>query len=318
MARRRRSGGIGRQSRRIGGDRPNGTALAAYRTGMTHAASARTHVQLIATSALALLAAACTTLPRQETPAGVRTDSRMPVTSNDTPYSRCLKALSGLAGDNRPAIAVGEVADKTGKQSVTEHGYELSQGATEMVISAFYKTRKARLNERYDLRVANQELLLRRGKLVAEPLTEGAVHGSDFIVTGALTELNYNLVSQGAGVWVRGAGGGVKTAVVNVALDLRVISPRTLEVVYVTSLQKQIVGREVQANVFRFFDNTLVEIDAGKIRNEPLQLGVRSVAEMAVYQIMTDYLGLPASPQCRLAVDGAAALPPTSQEGIYR
>ncbi len=86
------------------------------------------------------------------------------------------------------------------------------------------------------------------------------------------------------------------------------IDAQTLEVVHVVTLQKQIVGREVEANIFRFFGGTLVELDAGKIRNEPLQLGVRSVVEMAVHQIMTDYLGLPPSKGCRL-IDGAAAAP---------
>jgi curli biogenesis system outer membrane secretion channel CsgG len=63
-------------------------------------------------------------------------------------------------------------------------------------------------------------------------------------------------------------------------------------------LQKQIFGYEVEANIFRFFGSRLVEFNAGRIQNEPLQLGVRSVVEMAVYQIMTDYLGLPASQGC--------------------
>lgn len=267
----------------------------------------------LALTAAAMLAG-CATLPAREAPAGVRTESRFPVTSNDTPYSRCLAALSVNAGANLPVIAVGEVADKTGQFSVEDHGYALSQGATEMVISAFYKTRKVRLVERSDLRVANQELTFRKHTLVGSPLKPGAVTGANFIVVGALTELNYNILSQGAGLWIKGVGAGGKSAVVNVALDLRLIDARTLEVVYVATLQKQIVGREVEANVFRFFGGTLVELDAGKIRNEPLQLGVRSVAEMAVHQIMTDYLGLPPTPECRLGEDGAAAHQPSTQE----
>ncbi|HWK45043.1 MAG TPA: CsgG/HfaB family protein [Stellaceae bacterium] len=235
---------------------------------------------------------------------------RFPVTTNDTPYSRCLSALAGKSGDHLPVIAVGEIADKTGQLNTNERGYALSQGASEMVMSAFFKTGKVRLVERLDLRVANQELNFRKGKLVGEPLQAGAMRGSDFVVVGALTELNYNIVSDGAGLWVYGIGAGVKGVVVNVALDLRVISSRTLDVVYVSSLQKQIIGREVEANIFRFFDATLVELDAGQIRNEPLQLGVRSVAEMAVHQVMTDFLGLPASRECRLVVDGTMARKP--------
>ena len=258
----------------------------------------------------ATMLAGCATLPAHETPAGVRTESRFPVTSNDTPYSRCLAALSGSAGTNLPVIAVGDIADKTGQFSVQDHGYALSQGATEMVISAFHKTRKVSLVERADLRVANQELTFRKGTLIADPLRPGMLKPANFIVVGALTELNYNILSNGAGLWIKGIGAGGKAAVVNVALDLRMIDAKTLEVVHVVTLQKQIVGREVEANIFRFFTETLVELDAGKIRNEPLQLGVRSVVEMAVHQIMTDYLGLPPNNGCRLT-DGAAAAPNT-------
>lgn len=69
---------------------------------------------------------------------------------------------------------------------------------------------------------------------------------------------------------------------------------------YAFSLQKQIVGVEIEASVFRFFGDTLIGFEAGGIKNEPLQLGVRSVAEMAVYQILTDFLRLPSSEECRL------------------
>lgn len=258
--------------------------------------------------AATMLLSACATFPARESAAGVRTASQFPVTSNDTPYSRCLAALAVAPGPNLPVIAVGEIADKTGQFSVQDHGYALSQGATEMVISAFHKTGKVRLVERADLRVANQELTFRKNGLIADPLRPGTLRSANFYVVGALTELNYNILSGGAGLWIKGVGAGTKAAVVNVALDLRMIDARTLEVVHVVTLQKQIVGREVEANIFRFFGGTLVELDVGKIRNEPLQLGVRSVAEMAVHQIMTDYLRLPPSEGCRL-VDGGAAAP---------
>jgi len=235
--------------------------------------------------------------------------SLYPVSSNDTPYSRCLVALATQGGDNLPSLAVGEVIDKTGQLSIADHGAALSQGVADMVISALYKTHKVRLVERSDLRVVNQELIFRKAGLTADPIRPGAVRAADFIVTGALTELNYNIVSDGLGLWIRGIGGGGKRVVVNVALDLRLIDARTLEVVYVSSLQKRIVGREAEANLFRFFGSNLIELDAGRIRNEPLQLGVRSVAEMAVHQIMTDYLGLTSASECRLTEDGATAQP---------
>ncbi len=222
-----------------------------------------------------------------------------PVTNNPTPYSQCLTGLSARPGNNMPTFAVGEVADKTGQINYQENGHQLSQGVSEMMISALYKTRKAKLVERLDLRIPLAEVkLAEQGKLSRSISSYGQLPASDFVITGALTELNYNIVSGGAQAFVTGIGGGAKTVVINVALDLRVINSRTFAVDYVTSLQKQIFGVEVEANVFRFFGDTLVEFNAGAIKNEPLQLGVRSVVEMAVYQIMTDFLHLPADDKC--------------------
>jgi curli production assembly/transport component CsgG/holdfast attachment protein HfaB len=126
------------------------------------------------------------------------------------------------------------------------------------------------------------------------------VRASDFVVLGALTELNYNILSEGAGLFVQGIGGSGRTVIINVGLDLRFVNAQTYDVVYVSSLQKQIYGFEVEADVFSFFGTQLVELQAGRIKNEPLQLGVRSVVEMAIYQFMTDYLGMPGEPKCEL------------------
>ncbi|MEW5727881.1 MAG: CsgG/HfaB family protein [Pseudomonadota bacterium] len=227
-----------------------------------------------------------------------------PVTNNDTPYTRCLTALSKLPGANLPTFAVGEVADKTGQFQATGNGTStaLSQGVSEMVMSALYKSGKARLVERYDLRIPLAQVKMAEQKLTGpqSQVPPGSIRGSDFVLVGALTELNYNIVSGGARLAVGGIGAGTRSVVINVGLDLRVVNSRTFEVPYITSLQKQIVGFEVEANVFRFFGTQLVEFDAGMVKNEPLQLGVRSVVEMAVYQIMTDYLGLKGPEECGL------------------
>lgn len=233
---------------------------------------------------------------------GIRPAYSYPVTNNDTPYSQCLKSIGkSFTTKNPPIFAVGEVADKTGQINYEEDGHALSQGVSEMVISAFAKTKIVRMVERLDLRIPLAEVKLsEQSKLTRKVKDYRQLPASDFIVVGALTELNYNIVSGGAQLFVRGIGGGARTVVVNVALDLRVIDSRDFSIKYVSSLQKQIYGYEVEANVFRFFGNSLIEFDAGAVRNEPMQLGVRSVVEMAVYQIMTDFLGLPEAPDCGL------------------
>ncbi|MBE0488300.1 MAG: curli production assembly/transport component CsgG [Halomonas sp.] len=231
-----------------------------------------------------------------------------PVTDNHTPYSRCLSGLAVLPGNHRPVIAVGDIRDKTGQMLPT--GYSdstlLTQGVTEMVISALYKTRKVSLAERLDLVVPlTEQQFTKMGLLPSAP--ELSPIPINFVILGALTELNHNIVSDGARLFVRNAGGGIRRAVINVGLDLRVVEYRTLRTVYATSLQKQVVGYEYEAGVFRFFGNQLVDFDAGQIRNEPLQVGVRSVVEMAILQVMTEGFGLPIPDGCDLVkVDPAS------------
>ncbi len=230
---------------------------------------------------------------------GVKPAFSFPVTTNDTPYSQCLSTLGTIPATNLPVFAVGEIADKTGQIDRTNYSTVFSQGITEMMISAFQKTRRANLVERFDLRVPLAEARMTQMKLTTEkPAPSMPVRASNFVVMGALTELNYNIVSDGAGLFISGIGASGRTVVINVGLDVRVVNSQSFDVVYVSSLQKQIFGYEVEANIFRFFGSRLVEFNAGRIQNEPLQLGVRSVVEMAVYQIMTDYLGLPASQGC--------------------
>ena len=234
------------------------------------------------------------------TDAGIRPNFSFGVTDNDTPYSQCLKKLKQPA-KNIPVFAVGDITDKTGQINYDENGHALTQGASEMVISALAKTGMANMVERLDLRVPLAEVKLAEQKKLTRSVEEyGKFPASDFILVGALTELNYNILSGGVQAFIRGIGGGTRAVVVNVAMDLRVIDSKNFSIRYVSSLQKQIVGYEVEANVFRFFGTSLIEFDAGAIRNEPMQLGVRSVAEMAVYQIMTDFLGLPEAPGCSL------------------
>ena len=233
---------------------------------------------------------------------GVEPLITFPVTRNLTPYSSCLQSLGDLEGYKAlPTISVGEVSDKTGTFEKDGLSRELTQGTTEMVISALYKTGKVRMQERWDIRVPLAEMkLASQNMLAGRTAADYKVRASDFVVVGALTELNYNIVSGGLGLSISGIGANTRAVIINVALDLRVVNPRTLDVAYVTSLQKQIYGVEVGANVFRFFGTELVEFEAGSKRNEPLQLGVRSVVEMAVYQIMTDFLKLPQAEECQL------------------
>lgn len=219
-----------------------------------------------------------------------------PVQSNNTPYSACLTKMAETTTAKKPTLTVGQISDKTGQKTYAKYSdsSELTQGVSEMVISAFFKTRQVTLTERLDIRVPLAEQQLVQSKAIALPVSRMNVVPSNFVVLGALTELNYNISSGGARLFVAGSGGGVRKAVINVGLDLRLVDVRTFRTIYVTSLQKQIVGYEIETGIYRFFGDQLIEFDAGAVKNEPLQLGVRSVVELATYQILTEGLGFPA------------------------
>jgi curli production assembly/transport component CsgG/holdfast attachment protein HfaB len=222
--------------------------------------------------------------------------SGSPVHTNNTPYTACLVNMASAKTEKKPSLTVGHISDKTGQKDYAKYtdSAELTQGVSEMVISAFFKTRQVTLTERLDIRVPLAEQQLVQSKAISGPVAKMNVIPSNFVVLGALTELNYNISSGGARLFVAGNGGGVRKAVINVGLDLRLVDVRSFRTLYVTSLQKQIIGYEVEAGIYRFFGEQLIEFDAGAVKNEPLQLGVRSVVELATYQILTEGLGFPA------------------------
>ena len=199
-----------------------------------------------------------------------------PVTPNPTPYSAALVCLSQYAqhyGVRAPRIAVGRIADYTGKAE-DNGGREVTQGASLMAISALAKA-GAPLVERYDTSVSELELKYANNKLISDtPEAQGAqspdapqayrkimagqVPGSDFYLVGGITELNYNIRSSGidaqGGKQDATKGTGIATGqlyVMNVALDLRLVETKTMEVVDVVSYQKQIVGRQVGLGLFK-------------------------------------------------------------------
>ena len=142
---------------------------------------------VLSVSAVAL--AGCVATGKE--PEGIAPIYTYPVTNNDTPYSQCLTELSSVEADNLPVFSVGEVADKTGQINYEENGNAISQGISEMVISALYKTRKANLVERLDLRIPLAEVKLAEQKRLNRDVEEFSdLPASDFIIVGALTELN--------------------------------------------------------------------------------------------------------------------------------
>jgi len=271
--------------------------------------------------------AACATTPPPVSPAGLYAQpiGSAPATRNATPYSAglfCLGQEARRNGRRSPTIAVGRILDYTGKQEENVGGPKLTQGGSLMAISALAKA-GAQMVERYDTSVPELELRFANNKLISDggsaqpgayrPILAGQYAGSDYVLSGGITELNYNIRSNTAEASAGGdtarsarALAGGKTYVMNIGMDLRLVDTRTMRIVDVISYQKQIIGREVGVGAFSFLGSNVVDISAGRGELEPLQLGVRSLIERATLEFMSNLYDLPLESCFNLAADPAA------------
>ncbi|MCE2746072.1 MAG: hypothetical protein LW710_09220 [Burkholderiales bacterium] len=254
-------------------------------------------------TAMAASASACTTLPSFSEAEYVSPLDGASVVENTTRYSsalECLKPMIGGRGPTAKRFAVGRVSDFTGKEDLV-NGKRISQGAALMVISALAKT-GVPIVERFDTNVADMELKYADNKLITDN-PEGKAHrqilsasipGSDYHIVGGITEVNYNIRSGSLETSFRFIGAAARYFVMNVAVDLRVVNTKTLEVVNTQSLQKQIIGTELNGGYFRLFSDGLADVNAAERTQEPIQKGLRMVIEHAVFKMMTEMNNLPA------------------------
>jgi len=228
-----------------------------------------------------------------------------PVISNETPYSAALRCMGGFVRQRPVRIAVGQIADYTGKTEADGSGRKVTAGAALMAMSALNKA-GVHMVERFDTSVAEMELKYANNKLIGDDqhpnpqagdfrkILAGSIPGSDYYIVGGITELNFNIRSENA----NGTGGGTASNattgtasgslyVMNVGLDMRLVNTNTLEVADVISYQKQIIGRQVSAGVFDFLGTNFFDVSVGESALEPIQLAVRSVIERATLEMIT-------------------------------
>lgn len=259
--------------------------------------------------AASALLAGCTTPDAQKiAPGELPLVVGPPVRDNMTPMEGVLACFADrVASTGRPSvvIGVGDVKDYTGKYSISE-GNALTQGGALMVYSALGKLSGAvRIAERFDPSVAERELgYVDRRQLGDGELHElagpngpqrvpwlpyfgGTIRESDYFIVGGITEINYDIRSGGFEAAINQMGGKGRTYSQQVAIDLRIVDTKTLMVVKTVSLAKQFTGYEVGANIFRFFNNDLFDINIGARGQEPLQLGVRAALEEGVVRLVS-------------------------------
>ncbi|MEX0921766.1 MAG: CsgG/HfaB family protein [Rhodovibrionaceae bacterium] len=229
------------------------------------------------------------------------------VRDNSTPLETAYACYRDQLVENKVGvgIGVGDVRDYTGKISDFE-GTVVTQGGSLMAYSALGKlSPSVRIHERFDTRVAELELAYSDNRRLGDgevyqvdgrpvpwvPYFGGTILKSDYYIVGGITEVNYNIQSGGAQASFNLIGPRARVFTMNVGVDLRLVDTDSLMVVATSSLQKQIVGYEVEFEVFRFFDTTLVDFNAGMKNQEPVQLGVRTTIELAVLDLLNQATG---------------------------
>ena len=236
-----------------------------------------------------------------------------PATANATPLTPALSCLADTAEARRlvaPRLAVGEIADLTGKLDL-ETGRRVTQGASLFAVTALGRA-GVPLVERADRSVAEVERTYAAAQVLSDaptgagedpgpvrPVNPGQIAGSRFYLVGGITELNYNIESSGGQLGVGAIDPedpktvlGGSRFVMNVAVDLRLVDSISQEVVAIAAYQKQIVGREIRAGVFDIFGGVAVDLSGGRSALEPLQLGVRVLIERGVYDVAAELYGL--------------------------
>lgn len=226
----------------------------------------------------------------------------MPVSKNTTPYSPSLVCLAEEASSDlkfngffKHSIAVGKISDLTGKYDFDTGGAKVTQGASDMAMSALFKTNAYTVVDRLHMDISNVERSLTGQNLVMDyekvnnrrklrTLTYGEVIGSNYRIVGSVTELNYNISSGGSEASIAGLSSKARTFVADVGMDLFLVDTRTTRVVDALSVKKQLVGYETRNGVYRFFDNELFDVSLGTKKQEPMQLAIRSSIEYAVYE----------------------------------
>ena len=223
----------------------------------------------------------------------------------------CLKV--NMPEDRDMRFAVNDVTDGTGAQMNDQAASKaLTQRPDMMLVVALAQT-GVRIVNRNSIAVAEWEMKHAMDKKLGEgrkttvegkefsyrPITAGTMIGSTHYISGALTELNWNIKSEVAEGGAAGMVGGSRSYYISVAVDLMVTDTQTTELLMARSYSKQIVGREKSLGLFRFFDvglptlspKELFEFNLGSQANEPVQTAVRWMLEAAAYDIIGEITG---------------------------
>lgn len=204
------------------------------------------------------------------------------------------KLLSLPVPEKKIPVAVYELRDKTGQlkddQLAARKSTAVSQGASEMLITALHRSRQFRVLDGVGFKhlLTEQDLRGKKRLTKNDPYPEiNKLIGAKYIIAGAITEYNCDVATAGGSLKIAGIGGKTKFARATAAIDLRVTDTTTGEVVKALSMRDRIIGTMVGLNLFSFLKTKhLYEFEAGRGRQEAINLVVRRLIETMVYELV--------------------------------
>lgn len=248
----------------------------------------------------ALALSGCTYFPQQVAP-GDPYYGPVPV-ATVTPADDALYCLSQSpeVKKTRKRFAVHIISDQTNKFSAEEAGGYVPRDSASMMISSLQKAGVKQVN-RANTAVSEWEIARAREQVLGDggtvkvgnqsvtfrPILKGSVRGSDYVIDGTITQLDFNTYSGGGEATVGGIGGGARVFALTAAADIRVTDTKSTEILLAGSYSKQAVGTEVFASVFRFFGNDLFDVKIGDKSQEGLHAAVRWLMAEAAYDVVS-------------------------------
>jgi curli biogenesis system outer membrane secretion channel CsgG len=165
-----------------------------------------------------------------------------------------LFAAAAVAGDDagiKYRVIVGSFENKADHHWY--HGPDPGEGMADMLITALIKSGKFRVFERAALDEILAEKNLSMSDL-ASPGVEAAkkVEIGDILVKGVITEFGYKEGKIGGSIAKLGGRGGLKSYTGRVAVDLRLISVGTSEVLWADSVDKSESSKSLDLSTSKF------------------------------------------------------------------
>lgn len=254
--------------------------------------------------AVAVVLAGCQGLPPEFSSPRAAYNGAIP-TVVATPADDALECLSNTPNvrNSGRVFSVHVISDLTQKIEVEETGGFVPRDTAGMLVTALARAGVRQVN-RVNTTVTEFEIARAREQIVGDgrnvvvegeslpyrPLERGSLRGSDIVIDGAITQLDFNTYSAGVEGSIFGIGAGQRNFALTVAADIRVTDTRSTDLLIAEAYAKQAVGTEIYGSVFRFFDDELFDVQIGSKSQEGLHAGIRWMLAEAAYDIVATTL----------------------------